>query len=115
MQIYPFTPAPGKGITSHGSRAARISPVATLADKARVDCIHLEAGGVLGYHPAAANQLFLVIDGSGLVRAGESAFVPVSAGQAIFWTAGEWHETRSEHGLTALVLEGAYFQPEAAL
>jgi len=30
---------------------------------------------------------------------------PISAGEAVFWPQGEEHETRSEQGLTALVVE----------
>lgn len=115
MYIFPFTPAPGKPITIYHSQAAAIVPVAALAEPARVVCIQLEAGGVLGYHPTTADQLFLVIAGEGQVRAGNSAFTPIGPGQAVFWTAGEWHETRSQHGLTAVVLEGESLHPEVVL
>ncbi|MCI0712161.1 MAG: cupin [Chloroflexi bacterium] len=69
--------------------------------------IRLEAGGVLGYHQAATNQLFVVIEGQGWV-CGENRDdrQPIRHGQAAFWAGGEWHETITEHGLTALVLEG---------
>jgi len=31
--------------------------------------------------------------------------VPIRPGQAAFWEAGEWHETRSSTGMTAIVIE----------
>ena len=31
---------------------------------------------------------------------------PIVAGEAVFWNEGEEHETKSENGLTALIVEG---------
>jgi quercetin dioxygenase-like cupin family protein len=55
-------------------------------------------------HPAPSAQLFYVISGEGWVRtAGETQ--PVRAGQAIRWEAGTNHESGSDTGLKALVIE----------
>lgn len=68
--------------------------------------IHLEAGGVLGNHPASADQLFLIVAGSGEATAGEER-VQLSPGVAVLWRAGQMHETRAGvDGLTAIVVEG---------
>lgn len=35
----------------------------------------------------------------------------VSKGDAVFWDQGEWHETVSKGGLTAIVIEGKELKP----
>ena len=36
---------------------------------------------------------------------------PIEAGEAAFWQAGEEHETKTEAGLTALIIEGDGLEP----
>ncbi|WP_433746864.1 hypothetical protein [Falsibacillus pallidus] len=36
----------------------------------------------------------------------------MSAGTAVFWETGEEHESGSESGMTAFVMEGEHFSPE---
>jgi quercetin dioxygenase-like cupin family protein len=66
----------------------------------------IEAGGRVARHPAVARQLLAVLDGSGHVSGGDGVEVAVAAGDAVVWAAGEEHETRSDDGMTALVVEG---------
>jgi quercetin dioxygenase-like cupin family protein len=68
-------------------------------------------GGRIGRHPATVPQLLAVFGGSGEVAGADGEFQPIAAGEAVFWAAGEEHETRSEEGLTALVIEGAGLEP----
>jgi hypothetical protein len=35
----------------------------------------------------------------------------VQAGDAVFWQKGEWHETITSHGLTAMVIESEDISP----
>jgi len=70
----------------------------------RVVRIDLPAGGRIGMHPAVGEQLFVVVAGEGEVRSGSEA-VHVSAGDAVRWAAGEEHETTTETGLVAIVVE----------
>src|SRR6476646_7894946 len=63
-------------------------------------------GGGLGRHPATFPQILAVLEGSGHVSGADGEFHPITAGEAVFWPKGEAHETRSETGLTALILEG---------
>jgi quercetin dioxygenase-like cupin family protein len=58
-------------------------------------------------HPATVPQILAVLEGSGSVSGEDGEPQPISAGEAVFWSAGEEHETVSEEGLTALLLEGA--------
>jgi quercetin dioxygenase-like cupin family protein len=84
------------------SVAARVR---RLAPEAQVVLIEIGAGGEVGRHPAAAQQLFLVVRGTGWVAGGEGPREEISAGEAVIWGAGEEHESGSDGGMTALVVE----------
>jgi mannose-6-phosphate isomerase-like protein (cupin superfamily) len=84
------------------SVAARVR---RLASEAHVVVIEIGAGGTVGRHPAAAQQLFVVVAGSGWVEGGDGRREPIAPGEAVVWDAGEEHASGSERGLTALVVE----------
>jgi quercetin dioxygenase-like cupin family protein len=71
----------------------------------------IAAGGRIARHPASVPQILAVIDGSGEVSGGDGISEEISTGEAVYWAEGEEHETRTEHGLTALVLEGPGLAP----
>jgi hypothetical protein len=78
-------------------------------------CLTVEAGGVIGTHPATATQLVLVIAGEGWTAGPGGERVPITAGWGIRWEAGENHTSGTETGLTALAIEGAalsLFEPD---
>jgi quercetin dioxygenase-like cupin family protein len=103
-------------ITHHGSVGARVQPLASPIGRAFLVVIELDPQGVLGWHEATENQLFVVVAGSGWVRGGEGPEVAIESGMAAYWTAGEMHETRAgDDGLRAIVLEGEYSDPGAFL
>lgn len=79
--------------------------VRRLAGEAHVVVIEIGRGGKVGRHPAASAQLFTVVRGSGWVAGGEGRREPIAAGEAVLWQAGEEHESGSEVGMTALVVE----------
>ena len=97
-------------ITAHGSVGATVTPVAR-EEHVSVVQIELEPDGVLGMHPAAIPQLFVVIAGEGTVRGADGEPRLVAAGDAVWWDAGEQHETRSGTGLIALVIESPGLDP----
>jgi len=63
-------------------------------------------GGRLARHPATLPQILAVLEGSGEVSGEDGIAEPIAAGEAVFWSQGEEHETRSASGLTALIIEG---------
>jgi quercetin dioxygenase-like cupin family protein len=69
---------------------------------AHVVRMELRSGGRIGRHPAATDQVMIVLEGAGTVNG-----VVVSAGDVVRWAQGEEHETVSERGLVALVVEAA--------
>jgi quercetin dioxygenase-like cupin family protein len=96
----------GREIEHFGSRAFTHYRLARTNGEAAISTIELGPGGVIGRHPAAAHQLVVVVEGSGEVSGAEGAFHPIAAGEAAAWEQGEEHETRSDTGLLAIVLEG---------
>ena len=57
--------------------------VRRLAPEAHVVVIEIGAGGTVGRHPAASQQLFTVVRGSGWVAGGDCRRVDVVAGEAV--------------------------------
>jgi quercetin dioxygenase-like cupin family protein len=95
---------PSRPITQHGSTGATVAGIARMEGRAQVVCIRLEPGGVLGEHPAVGAQLFLVVAGSGWVRAGADRR-DVAAGSGALWESDELHESGTDDGMTAVVVE----------
>jgi quercetin dioxygenase-like cupin family protein len=91
-------------VTAPGSVSARVK---RLAGNAHIVVIEVEAGGVVGRHPAVGAQLFAVVRGSGWVSGGDGRREPISAGEAVVWEPGEEHESGSDEGMSVLVVEAA--------
>ena len=68
-----------------------------------------------GAHQATTRQLFLVTRGAGWVRGPEPERTAIVADQAAFWESGEEHESGSETGMVALVIEGDTLDPDQFL
>ncbi len=115
MRLFHFGPEVGHAIDRFGSVNVLITFIADLAAHAQVHCMYIGAGGIVGHHPTVNNQLFLVMNGSGWVRGGSGEVLPISSRQAAFWEAGEWHECRTETGMTAIVIEGEGLSPSELL
>ncbi len=111
MRLYRFDPDVGRPIDRFGSANAVVSRIVRLATSAQINCITLGPEGAVGYHQAAAPQLFLVVQGEGWVRSEAPDRVPIRPGLAAFWEKGEWHETTTKVGLTAIVVEGESLAP----
>lgn len=112
MKRFRFDQEAGRKIDRFDSVHATISRILQTPGPVHIGCIHLGAGGVVGYHPAVVPQLFLVVSGEGWVCGEEGERVLISAGQAAFWTAGEGHESGTETGMAALIIEGEGLEPE---
>jgi quercetin dioxygenase-like cupin family protein len=85
------------------------------AGEVRVDVAFLGPGDRVGLHRAGLPQLFCVITGSGWVRGGDDQEVAISGGEAVYWTSGEWHATRTDDGLTAVIVQAEALNPTAFL
>ncbi|WP_294741944.1 cupin [uncultured Exiguobacterium sp.] len=104
MQIYQFKKEVGKEITKFDSNFV-MSRIMQTEKVTYIGCIHLDKDGVVGYHQAVVPQLLLIVEGEGLVRGETDDYIKVQCGEAVFWNQGEWHETKTNKGLTAIVIE----------
>jgi quercetin dioxygenase-like cupin family protein len=96
---------PSHPITHFDSTGATIGGMARCSGSTRISILELGPGGVVGMHEAASPQLFLVVAGDGRVRSGDAEARPIAAGEAAFWERGEPHETTTDGGVTAVVVE----------
>ena len=67
--------------------------------------VHLQAGGVIGPHPAGFDQLFLVTSGSGWVAGPDGSRQSLSVGQGAVIACGEVHSKGSAAGLSAIMIQ----------
>jgi hypothetical protein len=114
MDIFRFDRAE-KIVRRHGSEGLRVTRIAQGNGQLHLTCLTVEPGGVIGTHPAADTQLFLVITGEGWTAGPDGERVPIATGWGVRWDAGEDHTSGTETGLVALAIEGAslnLFEPE---
>lgn len=110
MEFYKISKDSGKKIFHFNSNFI-MSRVIQTDKTTNIGCMHLEEGGVIGYHQAVVPQLLLVISGEGYVRNDKDEYFKVQSGDAVFWEKDEWHETKSNKGLTAIVIESVELNP----
>ena len=89
-------------MTAPGSANAAVR---RLGADAHAVVIDLDPGGIVGRHPAAGAQLFIVVLGTGWVSGGDGEREQIRAGEAVLWEPGEEHESGSDEGMTVLVVE----------
>ena len=110
MKIFRFGRETGKSVTHFDSNFV-LARIVVAEKPTHIGCMYPEAYGVNGLHRATAPQLLLIIAGQGRVRSDTPDVLPVGVGDAIFWDAEEWHETRTDTGLTAIVIESEGLNP----
>lgn len=113
MKLYRFDKesATARVIDRFGSKEFTVGHILRSSKGAHVVCAYLGPSGVIGRHPTTANQLLLVVVGSGTVSGGDEVERPIMAGEAAMWEPGESHETRTDEGLTAIIVEAAEIDP----
>jgi len=111
MKFFRFDEDVAKPITQYQSQFSMV-PLLLLEEKAHVACMHIPAGGIVGEHKAACDQLFVVVDGEGWVYGEDQVTYPIQKGKAAFWSNGENHASGSEMGMTVMVIESESLNPE---
>ncbi len=104
MKIFDFSEKVGKHISLFQSNFI-MSKILNHQGNVHIGAMHLQANGMIGYHEAVVSQLLLIVDGEGYVCGANKEQVKIEVGQAVFWEKGEFHETRTENGLMAIVME----------
>ncbi|WP_211655419.1 cupin domain-containing protein [Planococcus alpniumensis] len=110
MELFKFDKNNGKQISKFNSDFI-MSRITQTAQPAHIGCMHLGGDGVVGYHQAVSPQLLLIVSGEGLVRGEQEEYFKVETGDAVFWNKGEWHETKTDTGLMAIVIESEKLSP----
>ncbi|PEM37952.1 cupin [Bacillus toyonensis] len=104
MKIFDFSEKAGKRISVFQSNFI-MSKIVNHQGNVHIGAMHLQENGIIGYHEAVVSQLLLIMDGEGYVCGADKEKVKIRAGQAVFWEKGEFHETSTEHGLLAIIME----------
>jgi mannose-6-phosphate isomerase-like protein (cupin superfamily) len=79
--------------------------LSTLTSNAHAGYASLDAGGMIGRHPAVRDQLLIILDGQAQVSGDDNREVQIGPGQAALWMAGELHTTVAKTAVKALLLE----------
>ena len=95
-----------RGDLLEGVTVAPLTPSIFEGSPMQAAIFRVAPGGRLARHPATLPQILAVLEGSGEVSGEDGIAEPIAAGEAVFWSQGEEHETRSASGLTALIIEG---------
>jgi len=106
VRLVRFGAERGRRIDQFESVGFALTPLAGVG-AGHVVHVELAPGGRIGRHPAVGRQVLAVVTGSGVVSGADGEEHAVEAGFAAVWEAGEEHETRTEAGLTAVIVEGA--------
>jgi quercetin dioxygenase-like cupin family protein len=102
-------------ITDYGSSFHLIRLLRSETKETRVGIAYLAPGDQIARHRAGFPQLFCVLEGSGWVSGDDEIEHPITTGEAAFWSHGELHATRTDTGLSALMVESEELEPEAIL
>ena len=105
MRILSLAGLPRRTVESFGSAGFSVGAFGITAD-AHLVAVTLAPGGVVGRHPAVGRQLLIVLSGEALVSGDDGSVTSIGPGEAAAWEPGESHETRSETGLLAVIVEG---------
>src|SRR5690606_33914937 len=105
MQLVNFGKAAGNKINNYDSILSTYSKIMKTEEPTNIGLIHIEKGGVVGYHQAPVPQLFVVVNGEGWVEGEDKKKVYLKSGEGVFWNKGEGHLSGSDEGLTALVIQ----------
>ena len=111
MKLYSFDPKANQENDQFGSVKAMIAKAVALEPEATVNVAYIRPAERIGYYEEVAPQLFLLVEGAGWIRDVFDEIFPIEEGQAVFWEQNEWHESGSETGMTAVIIEGVSFDP----
>lgn len=115
MKFYHFKSSVRRNIQQFGSQNVGITPIQRSEGPFSIGCMHYDQNSILGMHVAPCPQLLLIVGGSGWVRVEGGEKIAVDKGTAVFWSPGENHESGSDDGMMAFVVEGDNLDPEKYL
>ena len=104
MKIIRLDDIAGKHISQYRSDFI-MRKILMTEQPSHVGIMALKENGLVGYHDATVPQMLILLEGEGWVRTGEEAKVKVTAGDVVLWEKGEGHETATDKGMKAIVIE----------
>jgi quercetin dioxygenase-like cupin family protein len=110
LEFYNFKKENGIEITKFDSDFV-MSRIVRTTNATHIGFMYLEQNGLIGYHQATLPQLLLIMSGEGFVRGETEEYYNVQPGDAVFWEKDEWHETKTDSGITAVVIESEELNP----
>jgi len=93
-------------ITNFKSSNSFASSLLKGFSECQITFMELKSNGVIGLHQAVSDQIFIVLEGRGIISDKLNQQVEITNGDCIFWQKGEWHQTTSIQGLQAIIIEG---------
>lgn len=98
---------PRRDIAAHGSVGVAMDflPRVHDGDRSHVHIAHIDAGGLIGVHPAPVAQVLTLISGRAQVTVEGQHPRQLVAGHAVIWQPGEVHETHAETAVVAVIVE----------
>jgi len=115
VERFRFDSDVGQRIETFGSANFVLSHILKITSESYVHCVHLGPQGKIGRHQTPARQLFLVVQGAGLVCGEGMDCLPVRLGDAVLWEKDEQHEASTDSGLVAIIIEGETLDPAARM
>ena len=115
MQIIGFDQSSALKSDRFGGSGVMISRIVRLRSETQASLLFFEPGSRVGDHPAATQQLFLVVAGQGWVRSEEGQPVPIQVGEGALWETGERHESGTDEGMTVMIIESEAVEPLGSL
>lgn len=103
MRILNMDELGGRQIDAFGSRDLAVF---RLLPEAHVVVATVKAAGLIGEHPAAVDQLLVLLFGVASVSGGDGKPQEITHGQGVLWTAHESHRTDALTDVVALIIEG---------
>ena len=96
-----------KRVDAFGSAEVAAAALARVekVDGAGVDVLTFEPGGVLGRHPTRLWQLFSLVSGTGWASGHDDVRERLVPGDAVLWEPGEEHESGTDGGMVAVVVQ----------
>lgn len=101
MKVIQAASLPIQPVKAHASQDFLVT---SLPGSSRVTFARLEPGGRIGRHAAPVDQVLVMIEGEASVVAG-AQHDAVLAGQAVVFNQGEDHETSTQVGCVAVIVE----------
>lgn len=104
MKVYPYNKENERQITKFNSNF-KMNRIAKTESASYLGMVVLEPGEVIWFHQAVIPQILLVIDGDAWVSSDTQEKQRLTKGDIMSWAKGEGHETTTDSGLTALIVE----------